>query len=132
MRIEEMRRLNTISVVALVLLTGLVSVVGRGSAASGAHPPGASKIRGVVLDANGSRIVGARVQIENARLSRVVQSGEEGTFEVELPAGSYRLTAEMNGFKRFVLSTLRVRAGALRSVDIRMEVEPPRGPLKIE
>lgn len=127
-----MRRLNAISIVALTLITALFPVAGQGRFASRAHNPRASKIAGVVVDVNNARIVGATIRIENARLSRVVRSGDEGTFEVELPAGVYRITAEMDGFKRFVLSPVRLRAGAYASVQIHMKVQPPQMPLKIE
>lgn len=62
----------------------------------------------------------------------MVQSGEEGDFEAELPAGVYRLSVEMDGFKKFVLSSFRVRARARESVNIHMKVQPPGMPLKIE
>jgi hypothetical protein len=127
-----MRRLNVISIVALTLVTGLFPIAEQGRLAVLADNLRASKIAGVVVDANDARIVGATIRIENARLSRVVQSGDEGTFEVEIPAGVYRITVEMDGFERFVLSTFRVKAGARESVQIHMKVQPPQMPLKIE
>ena len=127
-----MKRLNIISIVTLALMAGLFPLAGQGHSASRVHNRRASKIKGVVLDVNHARIVGATVKIENGRFNRVVQSDDQGMFEVELPAGDYRITVEMDGFKRFVLSPFRVRAGARRSVNIQMEVQPPSGLLKIE
>jgi hypothetical protein len=89
------------------------------------------KITGIVLDKNEARVAGATIEIENAVLSRVVRANDEGYFEVELPAGMYRMTVEMAGFKRFVLSPLSVKAGAQRLVSIHMEAQPPASTLKI-
>lgn len=127
-----MRKLKAISVVLLVLVPALFPISGQGRSAGRAHNLRASKLTGIVLDENDSRIVGATVRIENEHLYRVVRSSDEGAFEIELPAGVYRLTVEMDGFKRFVLSPLRLRPGARGSVNIRMKIEPPQMPLKIE
>jgi sporulation protein YlmC with PRC-barrel domain len=116
----------------LALVCTLFPLAGQGYSAARGHGQRASKLSGVVLDVNDGRIVGAIIKIENARINRVVQSNEEGMFEVELPAGEYRITVEMNGFKRFVVSLFRVRRGARESVNIRMQVQPPGMPLKIE
>jgi Carboxypeptidase regulatory-like domain len=128
---EEMRRLRIISIIALALVSTFPVAV-QGRYVAGARSLRASKLAGVVSDANNARIVGAMVKIENARFSRAVQSDDEGAFEIELPAGVYRLTVEMNGFKRFVLPSVRVRAGARASVSVQMEVKPPQTTLQIE
>jgi hypothetical protein len=62
----------------------------------------------------------------------VLLSSDQGGFEVKLPAGVYRITVEMDGFKRLVLSPFRVKAGARESVSIHMEVKQPTGTLKVE
>ena len=126
-----MKRLKIISIVLLVLVPVVFPLAGQGRSASRAHNLRASKITGVVLDASNARIVGAIIRIENARFSRLLQSDDQGGFKVELPAGVCRITVEMDGFKRFVLSHVSVRAGARASVSIRMEVKPPTMPLKI-
>ncbi|MDT4895179.1 MAG: hypothetical protein QOH25_256 [Acidobacteriota bacterium] len=90
------------------------------------------KITGTVLDKNEARIAGATIEFENAELSSVVRSNSEGYFEVKLPVGTYRMTVEMAGFKRFVVSLFRVKAQVRKSVSVRMEVKPPASMLKIE
>jgi hypothetical protein len=127
-----MKRHKIIFIVLCALVSSVWPGAGLGRSSSRAPDTRASKISGIVLDANQSRIVGATIRIENARFSRVLRSGDQGDFEVELPAGVYRLIVEMNGFKRYVLRAVNVRAGARASVSIRMEVQPPAMPLRIE
>jgi hypothetical protein len=90
-----------------------------------------SRISGVVLDRNDSRIVGALITIKNAGFVRRVRSDDEGRFELELPAGNYEISVEQRGFKTYKLPSLRADAGATAQVNIHLEVEPPREPLKI-
>jgi hypothetical protein len=82
----------------------------------------AGKISGVVLDRNDARIVGAAITISNAGLKRELKSDEEGSFRVELPAGSYQIEARANGFRRFELSPFVVNGGATELINIHMEV----------
>ena len=102
------------------------------------HSPGddrnlrASKIIGVVLDRNDARIADATVRIENAQFSREVYTSDEGAFEVELPAGTYRITVEAQGFRAVEVVSFHVRADKSESLKVRMKVKPPKSTLKIE
>ena len=58
-----------------------------------------SRIVGVVLDPNGARIANARVRIEGARSSHEMYTSDDGAFEAELAAGTYRITVEAQGFR---------------------------------
>ena len=89
-----------------------------------------SRITGVVLDRNDARVVGAVITIKNDGFIRRVRSDDEGRFELELPAGSYELSVEQPGFKTYKRS-LHAEAGATTQLNIHLEVDPPRGPLKI-
>jgi len=80
------------------------------------------KIQGVVLDANDARIVGATITIENDQFRRELKSGEEGDFEVAIPAGVYQIKAEAHGFRRFELSPLKVKPNVSEMINIHMEV----------
>jgi uncharacterized membrane protein len=90
-----------------------------------------SRISGVVLDRNDARIVGAAITIKNEGFVRRVRSDDEGRFELELPAGTYEISVEQRGFKTYKLSSLRVDAGATAQIDIHLEVQRPKEPLKI-
>ena len=127
-----MKRLRIISLVLLALVPTVLTLAGHGRSVPRAHNSRAGKITGIVLDKHEARIAGATIKIENAEFSRAVQSNDEGHFEVAVPAGIYRITIEMAGFKKFVLSPFRVKAGARKSVSVHMEVKPPVSTLKIE
>ena len=89
------------------------------------------RITGIVVDPNGSRVVGAVVRIENADYKRTKRSDTEGRFELEAPAGTYELTVEQSGFKKFRLRDVRVETGTRELGNIKLEVAPPQTPIKI-
>src|SRR2546423_6105938 len=91
----------------------------------------AGKIQGLILDANDARIVNATVQIENEKLKREIRSDTEGAFELELPSGEYQITIKANGFRKFKYPRFNIRPQAIELINIHLEVEPPKAPLKI-
>jgi Carboxypeptidase regulatory-like domain len=90
-----------------------------------------SRLAGMVVDANGSRIAGATITVERDQFERVVKSDDEGRFEVEVPSGTYQITVEQPGFKKFHLPNFRFAPGACELVNIHMDVSMPRLPRKI-
>ncbi|HEX2271526.1 MAG TPA: carboxypeptidase-like regulatory domain-containing protein [Pyrinomonadaceae bacterium] len=90
-----------------------------------------SRLVGMVVDANGSRIAGATITVERDQFERVVKSNDDGKFEVEAPAGTYELTVEQGGFKKFHLPGFRFAPGTCELVNIHMDVQMPRLPRKI-
>jgi uncharacterized membrane protein len=90
-----------------------------------------SRIAGVVLDRNDSRIAGAVITIKNPEFVRHLRSDYEGRFELELPAGSYEIRVEKPGFKTFNLPSVRADAGITAQINIHLEVQPPKEPLEI-
>ena len=113
------------------ILLALASASLAAHATESAQGERKSRIVGVVLDPNGAMIVNAAVRIENAGASREVYTNDEGTFEVELPAGTYRITVEAPGFRTVELISFRARAAKRESLKVRMKVKPPESPLKI-
>lgn len=90
-----------------------------------------SRLVGMVVDVNGSRIAGATITVERDQFERVVKSDDEGRFEVEAPSGNYQLTVEQGGFKKFYLPNFRFAPGTCELVNIHMTVSMPRLPTKI-
>ena len=63
-----------------------------------------TSVRGTVTDKSGAAVANAKVTVSNPAqaLVRTVQSGPEGTYEfVQLPPGSYQISVEMEGFRRY-------------------------------
>ncbi|HEX8709601.1 MAG TPA: carboxypeptidase-like regulatory domain-containing protein [Pyrinomonadaceae bacterium] len=127
-----MRRLGAISFLLPVLVSTAFIFAGPGLSVSRARPLQTGKLVGTVLDVNDARIVGAAIKIENARFGRRLFSGDEGDFEVELPAGTYQITVQKEGFQRFELSPFRVNGKVCELVSIHMKVREPVSTLKVE
>jgi hypothetical protein len=82
-------------------------------------------ITGTVTDSTGAVIPNAEVQVTNqgTNVSRAVNSGDSGTFEVpNLNAGTYKVTSKAAGFKTFTVEGIDVAALRTVRVDVRMEV----------
>lgn len=127
-----MKRLRIISIMLLALSSTVSPLAGQRRFMPPAHNLQPGKIVGTVLDKNDARIVGATIKIEGAQFNHATLSDEEGNFNVRLPAGVYKLSVEMDGFKRVLLAPFRVKGGGLESVSIHMEIKPPAGLLKVE
>ena len=118
-----MRRFKPMKVSAF-LIVGVALLCGLAYAAPSAKQP---KIRGVILDINDARVTNALVKVEAGKIRRVVTSDYEGQFEISLPPGSYQITVEANGFRRFVYSSLKVQTNKTEIINIHLDVAPPRG-----
>lgn len=89
-----------------------------------------SRVAGLVLDANEARIVGATITVQNAQVKRVGRSDDEGRFAVSVPSGTYQITVEQHGFKKFQMAGFRVGAES-SELNVHLEVAPPQLPLKV-
>src|SRR5207237_2888356 len=81
-------------------------------------------ILGTVTDSTGASIAGAAVAVKNVNtgLSRAVTTSEDGTYSVpELPIGTYTVTVEKAGFKKGVVSAIRVEVSTERRADVIMQ-----------
>src|SRR5260370_33313362 len=77
-------------------------------------------VAGFVRDASNAPIPGATVTVQNEgnRDRRVAVSDGTGYYAFpDLPVGSYSVTVELAGFKRFVKSAVKLSSAARRSVD---------------
>lgn len=126
----KMLKISSITLIALALTVVVFAEHPRSSAH--AQDVQMSKIIGVVLDKDNARIAGAAIIIENTQFNRKLRSSGEGKFEIDLPAGEYRITVEQEGFHKFELSSFRANAGVSECVNIHMKVKPPRGLLKVD
>jgi len=80
---------------------------------------------GTVTDASGAVVPDAKVTIRNTTtgISRTMQTGPTGNYTFSLlQVGSYEVTIEAKGFRKFVTRNLNVSAGNRTRVDAKMEI----------
>jgi hypothetical protein len=86
---------------------------------------GAAEVRGRVLDAGGGAVPGVTVMVRNqdTGLYRQTVASKDGTFFLAgVTPGSYDLTAELAGFKKYVRHNVRLEIGKTTSLDVSLEI----------
>src|SRR5262245_49129306 len=82
-------------------------------------------ITGTVSDATGAVIPGVAIEAKNVQTGAVYQAGssETGNYTlVQLPAGTYELSAVLPGFKKFVRTGVIVSVATALRVDVTLQV----------
>src|SRR6202171_1815377 len=72
---------------------------------------GTTSLRGTVTDKSGAAVSGAKITLSNPdqALNRQATSGSEGEYEfIALPPGTYTLTVEASGFRKFEQNKLQL------------------------
>jgi iron complex outermembrane recepter protein len=99
----------------LLLLTGAASYAQAGS----------STISGTIADAHGAAIANALVTITDRATGAIhtAQADSNGHYEVDgLPAGTYTVDAEANGFSKASKSSIVLAAGASQQVGVTLAI----------
>src|SRR5438046_9847914 len=108
-------------VLGIVVLMSL-----SGVNAARAQSVSSGTIDGTVKDESGSVLPGVTVTITSPQLqvgTLVQVSDSAGAYKfVDLPAGTYRLKAELTGFSTFVREDLRLTVGFNARVDLTMKI----------
>lgn len=76
------------------------------------------KIKGLVLDPNEARIPGCAILILGEHVTRRLSSNEFGEYESEVPAGTYRITADLPNYFPFRRAPVRVHPGTVVTINI--------------
>ncbi len=100
----------------LALLLGVATAVAQ---------QGTTEVRGRVLDPQGAMLPGVTVTVRNqdTGMFRETISGQDGTFIVGgIVPGRYELSAELQGFKKFLRRGVELEIGKTTSVDVPLEV----------
>jgi Carboxypeptidase regulatory-like domain/TonB dependent receptor len=119
-----MKRLQfcLVSFSLLVLVLGAAAQVQNGQFA------------GTVSDPSGAAIAGAKVTVTNpaTNLSVTTTTNETGLYTLkELPAGSYRITAEAKGFKTTSNMSVTLNVGTVARMDFRLELGQTREVIEV-
>jgi A-macroglobulin complement component/alpha-2-macroglobulin family protein/MG2 domain-containing protein/carboxypeptidase family protein/A-macroglobulin receptor/macroglobulin-like protein len=88
-------------------------------------PGSTGAITGTLTDPNGAAVAGAKVIATNLRteLEYTAETSDDGTYIVKnLPAGTYQVAFDAQGFKRAVITQVIVRSSNLTRVDAAVEV----------
>lgn len=91
----------------------------------GAQTTASGSLRGTAKDEQGAALPGASISVSSATVPgvRTSTTDERGEFRVpDLPPGEYTLTAELDGFSRFVKRSIDISAGLSGTVDFTMSV----------
>lgn len=82
-------------------------------------------IRGRAMDSTGAVVPGVKITVKNTNtgVAKSVESDESGAYEVGyLQPGTYGVTAERAGFKRFASQQIPLSANAVVLAEVRLEV----------
>src|SRR5215831_13157840 len=83
------------------------------------------EISGLVQDATGSVVPNATINVKNNETGfvRTTQTNESGLYVVSnLPIGTYEISAETSGFKKFVTTGVVLNVNSKVSVNVKLEV----------
>lgn len=86
---------------------------------------GTTDVRGRAIDAQGAVLPGVTVTVRNQDTGnfRDTVSGDDGSFIASgLVPGTYQITAELQGFKKFDRQGLRLEVGKTATIDVTLEV----------
>jgi len=92
---------------------------------SGFAQTGTTSLRGTVTDKSGAAIADASVTLANPAqsLSRTATTGKNGEYEfLSLPPGTYQLTVERDGFRKFEQKSLQLLVNNPATTDVALEV----------
>jgi hypothetical protein len=81
-------------------------------------------LAGVVLDTNNCAVAGATVTVEGGGAKHTITTGQDGSFNIQLPAGIYRIGAESRGFCLSRRAAFRLRPSTTTTVNLRLIVCP--------
>jgi len=100
----------------LVFLLGAQVVLGQ---------TGTTSLRGTVTDKTGGAVAGASVTLSNPvqSLTRTTETGKNGEYEFQaLPPGTYELSVEKDGFRKFEQKNLQLLVNNPATADVALEV----------
>src|SRR5438477_1296952 len=84
-----------------------------------------ASIAGTISDPSGSAVPGAKVHLRNmgTNYTRDATSNSTGAYKFDnLLPGTYEITAEVSGFKKYIQSNMILRASTAATVNLRLAV----------
>lgn len=81
-------------------------------------------LKGFVADKRYARVARAILIFENSSFRKEIEVNREGAYEVELPAGTYRVRAQSTGFYSREFN-FAVKSGFLKTLNLTLYIRPP-------
>ncbi len=109
---------RTSKILCFTLVFALVAVIGSGQSFT-------AGLRGVVSDATGAAVPGAKVTIteKERNVAHPVVTDDQGRYvATALPPGAYTLTVEASGFKKHVQADFTLQVQQQATIDIQLQV----------
>ncbi|MGA2607331.1 MAG: TonB-dependent receptor [Terriglobia bacterium] len=108
--------------VTRVVLSGLVFLLLFSALSFAQGDLGA--LTGSVLDPSGAVVPGAAITITNVNtgLNWSIKSSSAGYYRLPVPPGTYRVEAQLEGFKKAVAENIRVPVAQVVTIDLTLEV----------
>src|SRR5262245_6168074 len=103
----------------------LLSTVVLFAASAFAQTAGTATLLGNVTDSTGAAVANARISVVNPETTATLAtlSTAEGVYQVPyLAPGTYTVSVEAPGFKRYVREGVVVRTGEVPRIDVQLEV----------
>src|SRR5262245_10648725 len=83
-------------------------------------------LRGTIVDQLGGVLPGVEVVLTDTAtnvVARTLLSADDGSFEIpDLRSGNYRLKATFAGFRTYVADEIRLDAGQIRRLEVRLQI----------
>ncbi len=120
-----MRKTTLFAVGWVAVLVAAVVVFGLAGTALAQTDVTSTRISGTIRDADGGALPGATVEVKNLDTGRVVQTvtDSRGFYRmVNLPTGSYEITASLAGFANASRTDLRLVLGSSPTLDFTMQL----------
>jgi hypothetical protein len=105
-------------ILALIMLASAASIFAQAQAT-------AADLSGTVVDPNGAVVAGATVTARNLAtgINRTVSANDSGEYQmIGLPPGEYEVTTEASGFKKTVISPVKLTVGQSAELAVKLEI----------
>ena len=106
---------DVIARVAIVFITSWCL-----SAHSAGQPQSKGKLSGAVVDIHAARISKAKLNIRGTDFHRELTCGDDGSYEIDLPVGNYKLTVSADGFSPRDVA-FEIRSNSVTELDVALD-----------
>jgi hypothetical protein len=79
------------------------------------------EIVGQLRDCHGDGIRKAKIIVPGGKIKRKLKSKNNGEFRITLPEGTYQITVEKYGFKRYIVQDVKVQTNLSAKINLEME-----------